>query len=69
MILYHNENVELSRALLASLPEGVEVVDCTQAPPEGVPISAYPSVQLDNETILRMPESWEEVIKLNDQST
>lgn len=47
MILLHSENIELSRSLRDSLPEGVEVVDCTQAPPEGVPISAYPTVAVD----------------------
>ena len=47
MKLLHHEEVELSRALLASLPEGVEVVDCTQTPPADYPVSAYPTVVVD----------------------
>ena len=38
--LLHNSEVELSRALLASLPVGVEVVEGSG----GYPVSAYPSV-------------------------
>jgi len=40
MILLHDENVELSRNLLATLPEGVEVIEGAG----GYPVSAYPSV-------------------------
>jgi hypothetical protein len=40
MKLLHNKEVELSRALLASLPEGVEVIEGDG----GYPVSAYPSV-------------------------
>lgn len=40
MKLLHNNEVELSRALLANLPEGVEVIDGDG----GYPVSAYPSV-------------------------
>jgi hypothetical protein len=43
MILLHNNEAELSRALLASLPEGVEVVEGDG----GYPVSAYPSVVVD----------------------
>ena len=40
MKLLHNNEVELSRALLASLPDGVEVIEGDG----GYPLSAYPSV-------------------------
>lgn len=40
MKLLHNNEVELSRALLANLPEGVEVIEGDG----GYPVSAYPSV-------------------------
>lgn len=40
MKLLHNNEVELSRELLAALPEGVEVVEGDG----GYPVSAYPSV-------------------------
>ena len=54
MILVHNNHVELSRNLLASIPDGVTSIDCTN----GIPtedeslsilqnISAYPSVIID----------------------
>lgn len=43
MILYHNQEVELSRNLFASKPEGVLVVDCSTGAPD-IPISAYPTV-------------------------
>lgn len=50
MILLHHPESELSRALLASLPEGVEVVDWTLADPSawgGPAPSAFPSVLVD----------------------
>lgn len=50
MILLHHAESELSRALLAALPEGVDVVDCAQGLPEdytGPQPSAYPSVVVD----------------------
>lgn len=40
MKLLHNIEVELSRSLLASLPDGVEVIEGDG----GYPVSAYPSV-------------------------
>lgn len=43
MILLHHPEVALSRALLANLPEGVEVIDGS-AFPEAYSVSAYPSV-------------------------
>jgi hypothetical protein len=43
MILLHNNEAELSRALLASLPAGVEVIEGDG----GYPVSAYPSVVVD----------------------
>ena len=46
MILLHHPEVELSRNLLAALPEGVEVIDCSTRTPEW-PVSAYPSVVVD----------------------
>ena len=42
-LLHHNE-VELSRNLKATKPEGTEVIDCTTAPPTDYSVSAYPSV-------------------------
>lgn len=44
MKLLHHQEVELSRSLLATLPAGTEVIDCSVAPPEGINLSAYPSV-------------------------
>lgn len=43
MKLLHNNEVELSRTLLATLPEGVEVIEGDG----GYPVSAYPSVVID----------------------
>ena len=43
MILLHNEEVELSRMLLATMPEGVEVVQGDG----GYGVSAYPSVVVE----------------------
>lgn len=43
MKLLHSNEVELSRALLANLPEGVEVIEGDG----GYPVSAYPSVVVD----------------------
>jgi hypothetical protein len=43
MKLLHNNEVELSRALLASLPEGVDVIEGDG----GYAVSAYPSVVID----------------------
>lgn len=43
MKLLHNNEVELSRELLAALPEGVEVIEGDG----GYAVSAYPSVVLD----------------------
>lgn len=43
MKLLHNNEVELSRNLLAALPEGVEVIEGDG----GYPVSAYPSVVVD----------------------
>jgi hypothetical protein len=43
MKLLHNNEVELSRSLLASAPEGVEVIEGDG----GYPVSAYPSVVID----------------------
>lgn len=43
MKLLHNNEVELSRALLAELPEGVEVIEGDG----GYAVSAYPSVVVD----------------------
>ena len=40
MILLHHPEVELSRTLLDSTPEGVEIVEGSG----GYPVSAYPSV-------------------------
>ena len=40
MKLLHNNEVELSRELLAELPEGIEVIEGDG----GYPVSAYPSV-------------------------
>lgn len=40
MKLLHNKEVELSRNLLAALPEGVEVIEGD----DGYAVSAYPSV-------------------------
>lgn len=47
MILLHHQESELSRALLAVLPEGVASIDCTGGIPTDYPgpqPSAYPSV-------------------------
>lgn len=43
MKLLHHPEVELSRSLLASAPEGVEVIEGDG----GYPVSAYPSVVVD----------------------
>lgn len=43
MKLLHNNEVELSRNLLANLPEGVEVIEGSG----GYAVSAYPSVVVD----------------------
>lgn len=43
MKLLHNNEVELSRTLLASIPEGVEAIDGDG----GYTVSAYPSVVID----------------------
>lgn len=43
MKLLHNKESELSRTLLATLPEGVEVIEGDG----GYPVSAYPSVVID----------------------
>lgn len=43
MKLLHSNEVELSRALLATLPEGVDVIEGDG----GYPVSAYPSVVID----------------------
>lgn len=43
MVLLHDENVELSRTLLATLPEGVQV----QIGAGGYSVSAYPTVVVD----------------------
>ena len=43
MKLLHNNEVELSRSLLANLPEGVEVIEGAGS----YPVSAYPSVVVD----------------------
>lgn len=45
-LLHHNES-ELSRALLATIPEGCELLDCTLGVPQGYSgpsPSAFPSV-------------------------
>ncbi|MBU1229568.1 MAG: hypothetical protein KKA55_01925 [Proteobacteria bacterium] len=51
MILLHHPEVELSRELLAALPEGVDVIDCSLAIPDNMvpeyPVSAFPSVVVD----------------------
>lgn len=47
MILLHHPEVELSRTLLAALPAGAAVLDCSAGLPEsytGPQPSAYPSV-------------------------
>lgn len=44
MKLLHHKEVELSRSLLASIPVGTEVIDCSVAPPYDIYPSAYPSV-------------------------
>jgi hypothetical protein len=52
MILLHDENVELSRALLATRPDGVTVIDCTAGASPLYPyVSAYPTV------VVRIPET------------
>lgn len=43
MILLHHDQSELSRSLLATLPAGAEVIDCSLTPPNHS-VSAYPSV-------------------------
>lgn len=43
MILLHHPEVELSRTLLATLPEGVEVIEG----PGDFAVSAFPSVVVD----------------------
>jgi hypothetical protein len=50
MILLHHPESELSRALLAEIPSGVAVSDCSQGLPSdytGPQPSAYPSVVLN----------------------
>lgn len=50
MILLHHQESELSRALLASLPEGATSIDCTGGIPAdytGQQPSAFPSVIVD----------------------
>jgi len=50
MILLHHQESELSRALLAALPEGANSLDCTSGIPAdytGPQPSAYPSVVVD----------------------
>lgn len=50
MILLHHPESELSRNLLAAMPDGVTVLDCAQGLPEGYTgpnPSAYPSVVVD----------------------
>lgn len=50
MILLHHQESELSRALLATLPEGSTSIDCTSGIPTGYtgPMpSAFPSVVVD----------------------
>lgn len=50
MILLHHPEVELSRTLLAALPEGATALDCSTGLPEGYggpQPSAYPSVVVD----------------------
>ena len=50
MLLLHHQESELSRALLATLPEGATSLDCTGGIPAsyaGPTPSAYPSVVVD----------------------
>lgn len=50
MYLMHHLESELSRNMLAAMPEGVEVVDCSLGVPDsyaGPQPSAYPSVVVD----------------------
>lgn len=50
MILLHHNESELSRALLAALPDGATSIDCTGGIPAdytGPQPSAYPSVVVD----------------------
>jgi len=50
MILLHHPESELSRALLAALPEGATPLDCSQGLPAdytGPQPSAFPSVVVD----------------------
>jgi hypothetical protein len=50
MLLLHHEESELSRTLLAALPDGATSLDCSQGLPEdytGPQPSAYPSVVVD----------------------
>lgn len=50
MILLHHDQSELSRALLAALPEGAAFLDCTGGLPDGYggpQPSAFPSVVVD----------------------
>ena len=50
MLLLHHQESELSRALLAALPEGATSLDCTGGIPAsyaGPTPSAYPSVVVD----------------------
>ena len=48
MKLLHHPESELSRSLLATVPEGVEVIDWTQPHDyDGPPPSAFPSVVVD----------------------
>lgn len=56
MILLHDTNVELSRNLLATIPEGVEVVEGSHA----YPVSAYPSVVVDVPTKIVKQMSFDE---------
>lgn len=46
MKLLHHPEVELSRSLLATLPVGVEVIDCSVIQTDYL-VSAYPSVVVD----------------------
>lgn len=50
MILLHHQESELSRTLLANMPAGTVVVDCSQGIPSyytGPDPSAFPSVVVD----------------------
>ncbi len=51
MILLHHQESELSRTLLAAMPEGATSIDCTSGIPADytgpMGVSAYPSVVVD----------------------